>query len=150
MTVGQLTTPRLPTSWPFTNQRWTGWSYAIAMCARLSVSARCGMASPHFALDIRLVNASLSNWACESQLIRPYLMSTPTPCGAQCTPGRCDKPRARVMASICNHKGMMSDAYRPVDLSAHCNAGVDLLGADQNPPRGDQMFQGLPFHIAPG
>src|SRR5258708_7586675 len=79
MTVGQLTTPRLPTSWPFTNQRWTEWSYGIAMCARLSVSARCGIASPHFALDMRLVNASLSNWACESQLIRPYLMSTLTP-----------------------------------------------------------------------
>src|SRR5438309_11418215 len=77
MTVGQLTTPRFPTTCPFTIQRCTGRSKATAMCALSVVSARCGMASPHLAFDIRLVKASLSGCACESQLIRPYLISIP-------------------------------------------------------------------------
>ena len=40
--------------------------------------------------------------------------------------------------------------YQPLDLSAHCNAGVDLLGPDARPPVGAQTFHGLPFQIAEG
>ena len=40
--------------------------------------------------------------------------------------------------------------YEPLDLSALCNAGTELLGEDQDPPRGSQRFRGLPFQIGPG
>jgi hypothetical protein len=39
------------------------------------------------------------------------------------------------------------DVYAPIDLSAHCNAGVELVGGDQEPPIGSQVFHGLPFRI---
>src|SRR5216684_3470026 len=42
---------------------------------------------------------------------------------------------------------MVTDIYRPVDLSAYCNAGVELLDGDQAPPLGNQVFHGLPFRI---
>ncbi|HEY3061717.1 MAG TPA: CehA/McbA family metallohydrolase [Chloroflexota bacterium] len=43
---------------------------------------------------------------------------------------------------------MTSDVYRPVDLSAYCNAGPDLLGDHgAEVPLGRQHFQGLPFQI---
>jgi hypothetical protein len=42
---------------------------------------------------------------------------------------------------------MLSNVYQPVDLGAYCNAGVELVGGDQEPPIGDQVFHGLPFRI---
>src|SRR5713226_1348076 len=44
------------------------------MCALSVVSITCGICSPHLALDIWLVKALQSNCACESLLMRPYLM----------------------------------------------------------------------------
>jgi hypothetical protein len=44
----------------------------------------------------------------------------------------------------------ISDAYVPIDLSAHCNAGVELLGADQQSRVGLQVLHGLPFLIGQG
>jgi hypothetical protein len=37
--------------------------------------------------------------------------------------------------------------YQALDLSASCNAGWDMLGADQELPVGHQLFRGLPFLI---
>src|SRR5712692_7996085 len=45
---------------------------------------------------------------------------------------------------------MVSDVYRPLDLSAYCNAGVEVLGGDIQPPVGSQIFHGLPFGIGQG
>src|SRR5258707_15692271 len=45
---------------------------------------------------------------------------------------------------------MVSDVYRALDLSALCNAGAEILGPDQQPPIGDQLFHGLPFRIGNG
>src|SRR5260370_23553007 len=45
---------------------------------------------------------------------------------------------------------MVSDVYRGLDLSALCNAGAEILGPDQQPPIGDQLFHGLPFRIGNG
>jgi hypothetical protein len=45
---------------------------------------------------------------------------------------------------------MVSDVYRPVDLSAYCNAGVEVIGGEQQPPLGNQVFHGLPFRIGEG
>ena len=72
MTVGQFTVPRSPTTLPFTNQRSTGLSEARIMCSLSVVSRSCGILSPNFAFDMRLVHVSLCNCACESQLISPY------------------------------------------------------------------------------
>src|SRR3979411_1310747 len=49
-----------------------------------------------------------------------------------------------------NNGPMVSDVYRPLDLSALCNAGVEILGSDQQPPIGDPLFHGLPFGIGNG
>ena len=40
----------------------------------------------------------------------------------------------------------MSD-YEPLDLSAWCNAGIDVLGKGAVAPVGPQTFRGLPFQI---
>src|SRR5690349_7439630 len=45
---------------------------------------------------------------------------------------------------------MTTDAYQTVDLAAYCNAGVELLAGQQDPPVGRQVFHGLPFHIGAG
>ena len=46
---------------------------------------------------------------------------------------------------------MSLDAYQPLDLSSHYNAGVEVLGADPQPALvGDQLFHGLPFRIGHG
>ena len=47
---------------------------------------------------------------------------------------------------------MTSDAslYQPLDLSAYCNAGVELLAAAQQAWVGPQLFHGLPFRIGEG
>jgi hypothetical protein len=45
---------------------------------------------------------------------------------------------------------MSSDVYQPLDLDAYCNAGPELLAADQPPAVGDQVFHGLPFRIGQG
>src|SRR5258708_9722332 len=45
---------------------------------------------------------------------------------------------------------MVSDVYRALDLSAFCNASVEILGGGTDPPTGDQLFHGLPFHIGAG
>ena len=46
---------------------------------------------------------------------------------------------------------MSGDSYQPMDLSPHCNAGVELLGGSSGaPPVGAQVFHGLPFHIGEG
>ena len=45
---------------------------------------------------------------------------------------------------------MVSDVYQALDLSAFCNAGVEILGGDEGPPTGDQLFHGLPFRIGAG
>src|SRR5437763_11110719 len=42
------------------------------------------------------------------------------------------------------------DAYRPIDLSAYCTAGIELLGSGQQPETGAQSLQGIPFQIAEG
>ena len=42
----------------------------------------------------------------------------------------------------------MSD-YEPLDLSALCNAGLDLIPESQRPPAGRQTLRGLPFVIGP-
>jgi len=39
--------------------------------------------------------------------------------------------------------------YQPLDLSAHCNAGAEVIGPDAKPPVGAQTFHGLPFQIGP-
>jgi hypothetical protein len=39
------------------------------------------------------------------------------------------------------------DAYEPLDLSAVCNAGLDVLGQNRRAPIGQQSFHGLPFVI---
>jgi len=44
---------------------------------------------------------------------------------------------------------MAKDDYRALDLSAFCNAGVDVLG-DALSPRGDCTYYGLPFRIGSG
>src|SRR5882724_734770 len=74
ITVGQFTTPRSPTTLSYTNQRCTGFSKATAICALSVVSRSSGIFSPNFAFDMRLVQLSLCSWACESQLISPYLI----------------------------------------------------------------------------
>jgi hypothetical protein len=45
---------------------------------------------------------------------------------------------------------MAGDEYRPLDLSAYLNAGIDVLGGDEPPPTGRQQFHGLPFQIGEG
>ena len=40
------------------------------------------------------------------------------------------------------------EAYEPLDLSAHCNAGISLL-EDEKIPLGCQTLHGLPFQIGP-
>jgi hypothetical protein len=46
---------------------------------------------------------------------------------------------------------MTSDAaYRPVDLSALCTAGPELLTGELELPVGEQVLQGIPFQIAQG
>ena len=40
------------------------------------------------------------------------------------------------------------EAYQPLDLSRHCNAGVSLLH-DETLPLGSQTLHGLPFQIGP-
>ena len=37
--------------------------------------------------------------------------------------------------------------YQPLDLSALCNAGLDVLGDDSHAPIGSQTFRGLPFLV---
>ena len=37
--------------------------------------------------------------------------------------------------------------YQPVDLSALCNAGLDVLKEKPNTPIGEQSFRGLPFQV---
>ncbi len=37
--------------------------------------------------------------------------------------------------------------YQPLDLSAWCNAGLDVLGEDPTAPIGQQVFRGLPFLV---
>ncbi len=39
--------------------------------------------------------------------------------------------------------------YQPLDLSALCNAGVEVFGNRTNPPIGRQSFHGLPFQVGP-
>ena len=43
--------------------------------------------------------------------------------------------------------GFDVDGYEPIDLSALCNAGLELLDGCRQPPVGKQMFHGLPFRI---
>ena len=38
-------------------------------------------------------------------------------------------------------------SYAPVDLTGWCNAGLELLAGQRQPPVGDQEFHGLPFRI---
>src|SRR5919199_3240953 len=46
---------------------------------------------------------------------------------------------------------MTSDqAYRPIDLSAYCTAGVELVGDESEARIGEQRLQGIPFQIAQG
>jgi hypothetical protein len=45
---------------------------------------------------------------------------------------------------------MTTDVYQPVDLSAYCNAGVELLAGGQQPLTGRQLLHGLPFQIGDG
>ena len=37
--------------------------------------------------------------------------------------------------------------YRPIDLSAWCNAGIDSVKGDAPPATGAQSFRGLPFQV---
>src|SRR5437762_1058824 len=37
--------------------------------------------------------------------------------------------------------------YEPLDLSAFCNAGTDVLGGSRPPAVGEQALRGLPFNI---
>ena len=37
--------------------------------------------------------------------------------------------------------------YQPLDLSALCNAGLEVLGANAKAPVGKQLFRGLPFLV---
>ena len=37
--------------------------------------------------------------------------------------------------------------YQPVDLSALCNAGLEVLNEKTNAPIGEQSFRGLPFQV---
>ncbi|MDE2830671.1 MAG: hypothetical protein OXN20_11170, partial [Gemmatimonadota bacterium] len=37
--------------------------------------------------------------------------------------------------------------YQPLDLSALCSAGLEVLGANANAPIGKQLFRGLPFLV---
>lgn len=39
------------------------------------------------------------------------------------------------------------DDYQPIDLSALCNGGLELLTGYRRPPVGDEVFHGLPFQI---
>lgn len=39
------------------------------------------------------------------------------------------------------------DGYRPVDLGAACNAGLDAIDTRRVPPVGEQVFHGIPFRI---
>ncbi len=39
--------------------------------------------------------------------------------------------------------------YEPIDLSPWCNAGVEALASEVDPPVGPQSFHGLPFLIGP-
>jgi hypothetical protein len=39
------------------------------------------------------------------------------------------------------------NAYEPLDLSAYCNAGVEMLGPNRTPAVGEQSLRGLPFCI---
>ena len=39
------------------------------------------------------------------------------------------------------------NGYEPLDLSAWCNAGLEVLGEDQSAPIGAQTFRGLPFLV---
>jgi len=45
---------------------------------------------------------------------------------------------------------LTQDPYEPLDLSAVCNVGVDLLAGDQATYVGMQHFHGLPFRIGAG
>jgi len=45
---------------------------------------------------------------------------------------------------------MTSDAYQPLDLSAYCNAGLELLAGDEQSLVGPQVLHGLPFRIGEG
>jgi hypothetical protein len=38
--------------------------------------------------------------------------------------------------------------YIPIDLSAHCDAGLDALGTTAPPPLGEQLLRGIPFAFA--
>jgi hypothetical protein len=40
------------------------------------------------------------------------------------------------------------DAYRPIDLTPYCTAGVELVGGEGNARLGEHRFQGIPFRIA--
>ena len=37
--------------------------------------------------------------------------------------------------------------YQPLDLSALCSAGLEVLGANAKAPIGKQSFRGLPFLV---
>ena len=37
--------------------------------------------------------------------------------------------------------------YQPIDLLPLCNANATLFGSEADPPRGDQLFYGIPFKI---
>src|SRR5690349_5965888 len=39
------------------------------------------------------------------------------------------------------------NVYEPLDLSAYCNAGVEMLGPNRTPAVGEQSLRGLPFRI---
>ncbi|HLZ27369.1 MAG TPA: CehA/McbA family metallohydrolase [Chloroflexota bacterium] len=45
---------------------------------------------------------------------------------------------------------MTSDPYQPLDLSAYCNAGIDLLASAGASRVGLQQFHGLPFRVGGG
>ena len=43
---------------------------------------------------------------------------------------------------------MPTDAYQPLDLTAHYNAGAEVLGTDPEAALvGNRLFHGLPFRI---
>src|SRR5215216_6431617 len=48
------------------------------------------------------------------------------------------------------HGHMTSDGYRPLDLSAYRNVGVEVLAPDDQRLLGEQLLQGLPFDIGEG
>jgi hypothetical protein len=43
--------------------------------------------------------------------------------------------------------GTIMQDYQPLDLSALCNVGPELFGADRVPPVGLQSYHGLPFRV---